>query len=153
MRNRVNGAAQVPSLTLDDPLTGDEKGVNSAYTPGVHGDPQTRSSSRHTACRSQHYRNRGDRLRQCLHRGNAKNASCTCFPLPPVLNLAPADFLIELSDHYLFAVLHEILYVSLMAENRRCVQHLEGAVKHLVEESDKLRRQSNARPRQRSLKK
>ena len=67
------------------------------------------------------------------------------FSLPPVLNLAPTDFLIELSDHYLFAALHEIFYASLMAENRRRVQHLEGAVKHLDEESDELRRQSNAR--------
>jgi len=67
------------------------------------------------------------------------------FSLPPVLNLKPTDFLIELSDHYLFAALHEIFYASLMAENRRRVQHLEGAVKHLDEESDELRRQSNAR--------
>jgi len=67
------------------------------------------------------------------------------FPLPPVLNLKPTDFLIELSDHYLFAALHGIFYASLMAENRRRVQHLEGAVKHLDEESDELRRQSNAR--------
>jgi F-type H+-transporting ATPase subunit gamma len=67
------------------------------------------------------------------------------FSLPPVLNLTPTDFLIELSDHYLFAALHEIFYASLMAENRRRVQHLEGAVKHLEEESDDLRHQSNAR--------
>ena len=67
------------------------------------------------------------------------------FSLPPVLNLEPTDFLIELSDHYLFAALHEIFYASLMAENRRRVRHLEGAVKHLDEESDALRRQSNAR--------
>jgi F-type H+-transporting ATPase subunit gamma len=67
------------------------------------------------------------------------------FSLPPVLNLSPTDFLIELSDHYLFAALHEIFYASLMAENHRRVRHLEGAVKHLDEESDELRRQSNAR--------
>jgi len=67
------------------------------------------------------------------------------FSLPPVLHLEPTDFLIELSDHYLFAALHEIFYASLMAENRRRVRHLEGAVKHLDEESDALRRQSNAR--------
>ena len=67
------------------------------------------------------------------------------FSLPPVLNLEPTDFLLELSDHYLFAAFHVIFYASLMAENRRRVQHLEGAVKHLDEESDELRRQSNAR--------
>jgi F-type H+-transporting ATPase subunit gamma len=67
------------------------------------------------------------------------------FALPPVLNLAPADFLVELSDHYLFAALHEIFYASLMAENHHRVRHLEGAVKHLDGESDNLRHQSNAR--------
>lgn len=65
------------------------------------------------------------------------------FPHPPVLNLAPADFLIELTDHYLFAALHEILYASLMAENHRRVAHLEGAVQHLDEESAELARRCN----------
>jgi len=67
------------------------------------------------------------------------------FQLTPVLNLAPADFLVELSDHYLYANLHKIFYASLMAENRRRVRHLEGAVKHLDDESDELRRQTDAR--------
>jgi len=47
------------------------------------------------------------------------------FPQPPLLNLPAADFLIQLSDHYLFAALNEILYTSLMAENQRRVQHLD----------------------------
>jgi len=67
------------------------------------------------------------------------------FSLAPVLNLTPTDFLIELSDHYLYAALHEIFYASLMTENHRRAQHLDGAVKHLDEESDGLRRQANAR--------
>lgn len=67
------------------------------------------------------------------------------FPCPPVLNQDPGDFLIELSDHYLYAAMHEIFYTSLLAENRRRVQHLEGAVKHLENESEKLKRQYNAR--------
>jgi F-type H+-transporting ATPase subunit gamma len=67
------------------------------------------------------------------------------FPCPPVLNLEPQEFLVALSDHYLYAVLHEIFYTSLLAENRRRIQHLEGAVKHLDDESARLRRQFNAR--------
>lgn len=62
---------------------------------------------------------------------------------PPELNLEPADFLSELIDHYLFAVLHEIFYTSLMAENQRRFQHMEGAVRHLDEETVKLKRESN----------
>ena len=61
---------------------------------------------------------------------------------PPVLNLEPSDFFSDLIDHYLFAVLHEIFYISLMAENLRRLQHLEGAVKHLDDETVNLRRKS-----------
>ena len=66
------------------------------------------------------------------------------FPHPPVLNLSPAAFLAELIDHYLFAALHEMMYVSLMAENLRRVRHLEGAVRHLDDKSATLQHQSNA---------
>jgi F-type H+-transporting ATPase subunit gamma len=66
------------------------------------------------------------------------------FPHPPVLNLPPAAFLAELIDHYLFAALHEIIYVSLMAENIQRVRHLEGAVQHLDDKSANLLHQSNA---------
>ena len=61
---------------------------------------------------------------------------------PPLLNLTPDDFFSDLTHHYLFAVLHEIFYISLMAENQRRLQHLEGAVKHLDDETVTLRRKS-----------
>lgn len=61
---------------------------------------------------------------------------------PPITNMEPADFFSELIDHYLFAVLHEIFYISLMAENQRRLQHLEGAVKHLDAEKANLHRKS-----------
>jgi F-type H+-transporting ATPase subunit gamma len=61
----------------------------------------------------------------------------------PELNLEPGKFLLELSYHYLFVVLFEILYTSLMAESRQRVVHLEGAVRHMDEQSDELHRQSN----------
>lgn len=66
------------------------------------------------------------------------------FSIPPVMNLEPDALLTELTEHYLFAVLHEILYGSLMAENFARVKHLEGAVKHLDEKSKNLVRQCNA---------
>lgn len=64
---------------------------------------------------------------------------------PPLLNIPTAEFMIQLSDHYLFAALNEILYSSLMAENQRRVRHLDGAVDHLDARSAELARQSNAR--------
>jgi F-type H+-transporting ATPase subunit gamma len=51
--------------------------------------------------------------------------------LSPLLNLSPNDFLVELADHYLFVALHAMLYVSLMAENHRRVDHLDHAVNYL----------------------
>ncbi len=66
------------------------------------------------------------------------------FSSPPLLNLSPQKFLIDLVDQYLFATLHEIIFTSLMAENQQRVQHLEGAVQHLEEKTEQLLRQSNA---------
>jgi F-type H+-transporting ATPase subunit gamma len=61
---------------------------------------------------------------------------------PPILNLEPGDFFADLLSHYLFAVLHEIFYISLTAENNRRLQHLEGAVNHLHDETARLQRKS-----------
>jgi F-type H+-transporting ATPase subunit gamma len=66
------------------------------------------------------------------------------FPYPPVLNLQPQAFFLELTDQYVFAALHQVLYASLMAENHRRVRHLEGAVRHLDDRSSALRRKCNA---------
>jgi F-type H+-transporting ATPase subunit gamma len=66
------------------------------------------------------------------------------YPHPPILNLSPAEFLIELTDQYLFAALNEMLYASLTEENHQRVAHLDGAVRHLDEESEELTRQCNA---------
>lgn len=60
----------------------------------------------------------------------------------PLLNLKPAEFFAELSHHYLYAVLHEIFYLSLLAENQQRLQHLEGAVKHLDDATVNLQRKS-----------
>lgn len=59
---------------------------------------------------------------------------------PPELNLAPNDFYADLMHHYLFAMLHEVFYNSLVAENHNRLQHLDGAVKHLDDETVDLRR-------------
>ena len=66
------------------------------------------------------------------------------FSVNPVLNMAPPRFLIELSDQYLFAALHSLLYTSLMAENHDRVRHLDGAVRHVDEQSEELAQKCNA---------
>jgi F-type H+-transporting ATPase subunit gamma len=65
-------------------------------------------------------------------------------PFPPLLNVSPEQFLADLLDHYLFAALTWMLYTSLMSENQRRVSHLEGAVRHIEEESAELTRKCRA---------
>ena len=72
------------------------------------------------------------------HPGQDKNSHTH----PPVLNMDPEVFLAELIDHYLFAVLHEIFYTSLMAENHSRLQHMDGAVQHLDKQNEKLKRKA-----------
>ena len=66
------------------------------------------------------------------------------FTYPPLINQPPMALLAELIDHYLFATLHKIMYVSLMTENVRRMQHLEGAAHHLNDKSAELLRKCNA---------
>ncbi len=63
--------------------------------------------------------------------------------IPPLLNTSPRVFFSSLTEQYLFALLHWILYVSLMAENRQRVSHLDGAVRHLDKQSLKLSHRYN----------
>jgi F-type H+-transporting ATPase subunit gamma len=65
------------------------------------------------------------------------------FSHPPLLNLSPEALLGELTDLYLFAALHGILYASLMMENQQRVTHLEGAVRHLDDQAEDLVRKCN----------
>jgi F-type H+-transporting ATPase subunit gamma len=66
------------------------------------------------------------------------------FSQPPMLNQPPMDFMVDFTEQYLFAVLHEMLYTSLMIENQYRIEHLEGAVRHLDDESALLTRKCNA---------
>ena len=57
------------------------------------------------------------------------------FPHPPLLNLEPSKFLTQLTDHYLYAVLHEVFYTALTVENRMRLEHMEKAI-HLLEKKE-----------------
>lgn len=63
---------------------------------------------------------------------------------PPRLNLEPRLFLTKLAEHYLFAVLHELFYQSLMAENEQRVQRMDFAVRRIDEDSQALLRRFNS---------
>lgn len=73
----------------------------------------------------------------------AAAAPPTSHAYPLLLNLPPHEFLRELIDHYVHAVLHELLYASLSTENHRRVQHLGGAIRRLDDKSTELQRRSN----------
>jgi F-type H+-transporting ATPase subunit gamma len=66
------------------------------------------------------------------------------FPYPPVLNLAPMDVFSEVLDQYLYAMLHEVLYGSLRAENQSRLVHMENALHHIEEDRARLRLRFNA---------
>lgn len=61
---------------------------------------------------------------------------------PLELNLPPEHFFSSLLKQYLLAAVQEILYLSLLTENRRRLQHLDGAVQHLDNQTQTLYRKS-----------
>lgn len=63
---------------------------------------------------------------------------------PPLLNVPPQDFLLELGEQYLFAILRALLFESLLAENDRRLRHLDGAVRNLERRTAGLRRRVQA---------
>jgi F-type H+-transporting ATPase subunit gamma len=63
------------------------------------------------------------------------------FSHPPRLYLTPERLFAALVEHYLFAVLQQWLYNSLLAENRRRLQHLENAIRRLERTNAELERQ------------
>lgn len=65
------------------------------------------------------------------------------FPYPPLLNLAAPTFFSQLARHYLWAQMHDVFYSSLMAENRRRLQHMEGAMQRMEERAGDLKRKYN----------
>lgn len=65
------------------------------------------------------------------------------FRTPILLNLKPEAFLRELLDHYLFAILHELAYESLLAECRYRMQHLESAGRRIDERIARLKLRRN----------
>jgi F-type H+-transporting ATPase subunit gamma len=66
------------------------------------------------------------------------------FAFPPQINLAPAQFFTELTDHYLFALLPCLFHASLMAENRRRLEHMERALARMQTKIEDLGRRRNA---------
>ena len=61
----------------------------------------------------------------------------------PLLNLALSEFRRQLVWHFLWAQMHDVFYGSLMAENRRRLQHMQGATQRMDERRDTLRRKFN----------
>jgi F-type H+-transporting ATPase subunit gamma len=74
---------------------------------------------------------------QSLHIGKNR------FGYPPRLNLSSESFYDKLMDHYIFAALFEMFYTSLMAEHYRRMQHLEGAIDRLEQQTDELAKKRN----------
>lgn len=63
---------------------------------------------------------------------------------PPLLNLAPMEFYAGLTEHYLYAALHETLYSSLMVENRYRLEHMDNAIRQMDKKLSQLKLKYNA---------
>jgi len=63
---------------------------------------------------------------------------------PPRLTLAPPEFFAALLEQALLLALQEAFSVSLIAENRRRLEHMEGALKRLDDITARLARRMNA---------
>lgn len=72
------------------------------------------------------------------------------FAYPPMLNLDPSRFLSQLTDHYLYAALHEAFYTALMVENHMRLEHMEKAI-HLLEKNESQLRLNYNRVRQEEI--
>jgi F-type H+-transporting ATPase subunit gamma len=65
------------------------------------------------------------------------------FAFDPMLNLEPRSLLAGLAEQYLTALLHELFYRSLMAENQRRMQHMDSAIQRLEHKSVELWQRRN----------
>lgn len=65
------------------------------------------------------------------------------FPHAPLLTLPPDDFLAKLTEHYLYAALHEAFYSSMMAENKYRLDHMDNAIRQLDKRMTEFMMRSN----------
>ena len=63
---------------------------------------------------------------------------------PPLLQLLPGDFLVQMLDQYLLSVLYGLLYESLLSESRQRLAHMEQALKRLEQSLSELSLKRNA---------
>ncbi|OGT77987.1 MAG: hypothetical protein A3J35_07175 [Gammaproteobacteria bacterium RIFCSPLOWO2_02_FULL_52_10] len=61
--------------------------------------------------------------------------------VPPLMHVPSVDLFSQLVDDYLYFALHEIAYMSLLAENNKRIQHMTGALLRLDERTEELTRQ------------
>lgn len=82
------------------------------------------------------------RLRQLLPLAEPTGRST--YSHAPLLNLKPEQLLSQLTDQYLYAALHEVFYASLMAENRKRLEHMDNAIRRMEKDEAQLRLRYNA---------
>lgn len=89
------------------------------------------------------HENEGIQITSILPPFQSLNIPRDRYVYPPHLNVSSEYFHDKLIDHYIFAALFEMFYSSLMAEHYRRMQHLEGAIDRLEQQSDELGKKRN----------
>ena len=62
---------------------------------------------------------------------------------PPIVQLPRQELLASLREHYVVARLQSLIYSSLMVESNMRLRHMDGAVRRLDEDSERLQAQRN----------
>lgn len=65
------------------------------------------------------------------------------FTFAPLLYQTPQEFLANFLDQYIFAILYDVFYQSLMAENNLRLQHMQGAISRLEKQATELTHKLN----------
>ena len=82
------------------------------------------------------------RKKQLLPSFAIENPAMIPYGTRPILNLSPSDFYADLLEQYLLVALHDIFYSSLVVENQKRLQHLDGALNHIDDDVLRLQRKS-----------
>lgn len=82
-------------------------------------------------------------MRRLLPRPEEPKLYAHQFSHAPLLTLPPDNFLAKLTEHYLYAALHEAFYSSMMVENQYRLDHMDNAIRQLDKRMTEFMMRSN----------
>jgi F-type H+-transporting ATPase subunit gamma len=90
-----------------------------------------------------HHARSGEVVRTVLDPAGEAGAAPRKSAPAPRTQLAPEMLIEKLTEHFLYAVFHQVFHGSLMAENEQRMLHMESALHRMDEQTEELRRRRN----------